>query len=85
LRGYHDHVWDVRSDRILIVTPESSFWLSESRITANTFVDKCDGCAMRDQCMGIRLDYLDNVGDHEVVPFHESDLPGNTCSDGGRA
>lgn len=68
LPGYADHVWDVRSDRILIVTPDSTFWLSESRITANTFVEQCDGCRLRPRCMGIRKDYLDNVGDHEVQP-----------------
>jgi MoaA/NifB/PqqE/SkfB family radical SAM enzyme len=68
LPGYHDHVWDVRADRILIVTPESTFWLSESRITANTFVAKCDGCSLRPRCMGIRQDYLENVGDGEVEP-----------------
>ena len=68
LPGYWDHVWDVRSDRILIVTPESTFWLSESRITANTFVAKCDECVVRGSCMGVRQDYLDNIGDHEIVP-----------------
>ena len=69
LPGYADHVWDVRSDRILIVTPESTFWLSESRITANTFVEKCVTCRRKSVCMGIRRDYLEHVGDGEVVPF----------------
>ncbi len=68
LPGYADHVWDVRSDRILVVTPESSFWLSESRITANTFVDKCQDCRLRPRCMGIRQDYLTHMGDGEVIP-----------------
>lgn len=71
LPGYADHVWDVRSDRILIVTPESTFWLSESRITANTFVGKCVPCKRKSICMGIRRDYLEHVGDGEVVPFEE--------------
>ncbi len=68
LPGYHDHVWDVATDRVLVVTPESSFWLSESRITANTFIEKCTGCQLRPQCMGIRQDYLENIGDGEVEP-----------------
>lgn len=71
LPGYTDHVWDVRADRILIVTPESRFWLSESRITANAFVEKCQRCAKRALCMGIRRDYLEHVGDGEVVPVGE--------------
>jgi len=68
LPGYWDHVWDVRTDRVLIVTPESSFWLSESRITANTLVEKCGSCVVMETCMGVRQDYLDNVGDEEVAP-----------------
>lgn len=66
LPGYHDHVWDVRSDRVLVVTPESTFWLSESRITANAFVAQCDSCGVRKSCMGLRRDYLDHVGSGEV-------------------
>jgi cyclic pyranopterin phosphate synthase len=73
LPGYHDHVWDVRKERIYVVTPESRFWLSESRITANTFVGKCDGCAIRQRCMGIRQDYLDTMGDGEVAPLSPAD------------
>jgi MoaA/NifB/PqqE/SkfB family radical SAM enzyme len=68
LPGYHDHVWNVQTDKVLIVTPESSFWLSDSRITANTFIARCDDCQVKSRCMGIRRDYLDNVGDHEVEP-----------------
>lgn len=69
LPGYHDHVWDVREDRVLIVTPESTFWLSQSRITANTHVEKCRACVVKGECMGIRRDYIENVGDHEVSPL----------------
>jgi len=71
LPGYHDHVWDVRADKVLIVTPESTFWLSESRITANTRVEKCTRCVVREECTGVRRDYLENVGDHEVAPIEE--------------
>jgi cyclic pyranopterin phosphate synthase len=68
LPGYWDHVWDVGTDKVLVVTPESSFWLSESRITANAHVAACERCRVRGACMGVRRDYLDNVGDGEVVP-----------------
>lgn len=68
LPGYHDHVWDIGAERILVVTPESSFWLSDSRITANTFVEKCGECSLRPHCMGVRQDYLENIGDGEVEP-----------------
>jgi len=69
LPGYWEHLWDVREDRVLVVTPESTFWLSESRITANTRVEKCEACVVKGECMGIRRDYLENVGDHEVSPI----------------
>ena len=72
LPGYHDHLWDVRTDRVLVVTPESNFWLSESRITANAFVSACERCAVRESCMGIRRDYIDHLGDQEIVPIGES-------------
>lgn len=66
LPGYQDHVWNVSTERVLIVTPESRFWLSESRITANTFVDKCEGCTEKPNCLGIRRDYLEHIGDGEI-------------------
>ncbi len=68
LPDYPDHIWDVRQDNVLVVTPGSTFWLRDSRITANTFVEKCDGCAMRETCLGVRRDYLEKYGDDEVEP-----------------
>jgi len=75
LPDYHDHVWDVKMERILVVTPDSKFWLSESRISANKFVSKCNACAIRDCCMGIREDYLKAVGDEEVAPLSAAPAP----------
>lgn len=69
LPGYHDHVWDVRQDKVFIVTPDASFWLAESRITANTHITKCNVCRVKESCMGVRRDYLDNIGDWEVEPI----------------
>jgi len=71
LPGYLEHIWDVRTDRVLIVTPDSSFWLSESRITANTFVEQCGECEVREGCMGIRQDYLEFIGESEVSPIRK--------------
>lgn len=69
LPDYPDHIWNVRQDNVLIVTPGSTFWLRDSRITANTFVEKCAGCAARETCLGVRRDYLDRYGDDEVEPL----------------
>ncbi|MFH1531580.1 MAG: radical SAM protein [Pseudomonadota bacterium] len=69
LPEYPGHLWDVRQDDVLVVTPGSTFWLKDSRITANTFVETCDGCAARGTCLGVRRDYLDRYGDGEVEPL----------------
>jgi MoaA/NifB/PqqE/SkfB family radical SAM enzyme len=69
LPDYPDHIWNVRQDHILIVTPGSTFWLKDSRITANTFVEGCEGCAARETCLGVRRDYLERYGDGEVEPI----------------
>jgi len=69
LPDYPDHIWNVHQDKVLIVTPGSTFWLRDSRITANTFTEKCTGCAARETCMGVRRDYLERYGDDEVEPI----------------
>lgn len=69
LPGYPDHIWNVRQDHVLIVTPGSTFWLRDSRITANTYVERCDGCAAWGTCLGVRRDYLERYGDGEVEPI----------------
>ena len=69
LPDFPQHIWDVHQDHVLIVTPGTTFWLRDSRITANTFVAKCDGCAARETCLGVRRDYLDRYGDGEVEPI----------------
>jgi len=69
LREYPDHIWNVRQDHVLIVTPGSTFWLKDSRITANTQIEKCAGCTAREVCLGVRKDYLERYGDDEVDPI----------------
>jgi len=70
LRGYEDHVYNLREDRVYVVTPTSRFNLWESRISANRYCDKCVKCIYYNGiCMGIREDYLNKFGDREVEPY----------------
>lgn len=69
LQGYEDHVADLRDDKVLVITPRTSFALWESKISPNVYGPRCDGCAFQhDACLGLRKDYLDRYGDAEVVP-----------------
>lgn len=69
LRGYEDHVHDLREDRVLVVTPGSRFALWESVISPSTYTPRCDGCAFRGgACLGARRDYLERWGDGELEP-----------------
>ncbi len=69
LPGYEQHVADLREDRVLVVTPHSTFTLWESRISPNAYGARCEPCAHKDGvCLGLRLDYLERYGDDEVRP-----------------
>lgn len=69
LPGYEDHVADLRDDKVLVITPRSTFTLWESRISPNAYGDRCTACIHKDDdCLGLRLDYLERYGDGEVVP-----------------
>lgn len=69
LRGYEEHVADLRDDKVLVVTPHSTFALWESRISPNAYSPRCDGCIHRDGiCLGARQDYLERYGDGEFQP-----------------
>ncbi len=60
LPGYEDHVADLRDDKVLVITPHSTFALWESKISPNAYGPRCEGC--RHQygiCLGLRRDYLD--------------------------
>lgn len=37
-----------------------------------TFVEKCDRCARRSTCIGLRRAYVERLGDRGVVPFREA-------------
>jgi cyclic pyranopterin phosphate synthase len=69
LPGYEDHIADLREDRVLVVTPRTSFALWESRISPNAYADKCTGCRhQHGVCLGVRSDYLERYGDRELRP-----------------
>lgn len=69
LPGYEEHVADLRDDKVLVITPRSTFTLWESRISPNAYGARCSGCIYKDDvCLGLRLDYLERYGDAEVSP-----------------
>jgi cyclic pyranopterin phosphate synthase len=73
LPGYEDHVVDLRDDKVLVVTPRSTFALWESRISPNTYAERCNGCRHQHQsCLGVRHDYLQRWGDAELRPTRDA-------------
>ena len=69
LPGYEAHIADLRDDKVLVVTPRTSFALWESKISPNTYAEKCDGCEFQHgACLGVRRDYLERYGDEELRP-----------------
>jgi MoaA/NifB/PqqE/SkfB family radical SAM enzyme len=61
------HAWDPGAQRVMVVTPEASFELSESRLAGQTQVPACAGCRFEAICPGIRPDYLEQFGDGEIA------------------
>ena len=69
LPGYEEHVADLRDDKVLVITPRSTFTLWESRISPNAYGARCSGCIYKDDVwVGVRLDYLERYGDAAVSP-----------------
>lgn len=74
LPGYEEHVADLRDDKVLVITPRTSFALWESKISPNTYSPKCDGCRhQHGVCLGVRGDYLERYGDEELRPQYHSE------------
>lgn len=70
LRGYEAYVRDLREDRVLVVTPNSRFFLRESAISPSVYTKRCEGCIYRQaECQGVRRDYLERWGDIELEPY----------------
>ncbi|MCA9696861.1 MAG: radical SAM protein, partial [Myxococcales bacterium] len=63
----HVHAWDPGSQRVTVVTPEATFELEHSRLAGQGQVPACEGCAFQPICPGLRLDYLEAMGDGEIA------------------
>ncbi|MEZ4450560.1 MAG: radical SAM protein [Nannocystaceae bacterium] len=61
------HAHDPGAGRVMVVTPEATFELHESRLAGQTHVPACEGCEHREVCPGIRPDYLAVFGDQEFA------------------
>ena len=61
------HAYDPGADRVMVVTPEAIFELSESKLAGTVHVPACEGCEHREICPGIRPDYLEVYGDAEIA------------------
>ena len=74
LPGYEAHIADLREDKVLVVTPRTSFALWESRISPNAYAEKCNTCRHQHGiCLGVRRDYLERYGDAELQPDHHAE------------
>ena len=63
----HVHAWDPGEDRVVVVTPESTFALRDSRLAGRVKVAACTGCPFEQVCPGIRADYLAAFGADEIA------------------
>lgn len=61
------HAFDPGADRVMVVTPEATFELRDSRLAGHAHVPACEGCEHRAICPGIRPDYLEVHGDAEIA------------------
>lgn len=73
LLGAAAHIaYDPGADRVMVVTPEASFELRESKISPQVHVPACAGCQWESICPGVRPDYLERYGDREIVAARET-------------
>ena len=61
------HAWDPGSQRVIVVTPDASFELKDSRLAGQHQVPACAGCEHEAICPGVRTDYVARFGDVEVA------------------
>ncbi len=69
LPGYEEHVAHpgVGMD-VQVVTPESSFQLTSSRLGGGCKPERCGDCVYDGICTGLRADYVERFGDDELQP-----------------
>ncbi len=63
----HVHVFDPGADRVMVVTPEATFELKDSKLTGQLHMPCCAGCEHEAVCPGVRPDYLERYGDGEFA------------------
>lgn len=63
----HAHAWDPGAQRVVVVTPEATFALRDSRLAGRVKVAACSGCSFFEVCPGVRPDYLAVFGDSEIA------------------
>ena len=61
------HALDPGAGRVMVVTPEATFELRDSKLAGTVHVPACEGCAHRAICPGVRPDYLERYGDDEIA------------------
>jgi MoaA/NifB/PqqE/SkfB family radical SAM enzyme len=61
------HAWDPGAQRVMVVTPDATFELKDSRLAGQQQVPACVGCRFEDLCPGVRPDYLARFGDLEIA------------------
>jgi len=63
----HPHAFDPGAQRVRVLTPDATFDLRDSRLAGQVHVPACVGCEFEAVCPGVRPDYLDVFGDHEIA------------------
>jgi cyclic pyranopterin phosphate synthase len=61
------HAHDPGREPVLVVTPEATFELGQSRLSPQRYVPACERCPDRSLCPGVRQDYLERYGDGEIA------------------
>lgn len=61
------HAYDPGADRVMVVTPDATFELKDSRLAGRRYVPACEGCSFRAVCPGLREDYLERYGAAEFT------------------
>ena len=68
-----EHAWDPGSQRVMVVTPDATFELADSRLAGQDQVPACAGCRFEAVCPGVRPDYLERFGDGEIAATRGQD------------
>jgi MoaA/NifB/PqqE/SkfB family radical SAM enzyme len=58
--------YDPGSERVMVVTPEATFELHDSKLAGQQQVSSCRGCRYERICPGLRPDYVARYGDSEI-------------------